>query len=315
MGAVLREIRPPRTESPESSREAPLPSLGFGVTSWRSPETLGATLDSYRRANLQTHFDDHIVNLLDASEEDRRLMTAFNFRSQEKENRGIAESMRTLAETLSTDLILFLENDCPLVESEAILGERLKLVRQAFAKNEVDIFRLRHRWKAGEMFALRKHLACHPVARPHPEFEEPDLLQKHHASILQRVLKPRHCHRIRGRAAYVEEHPAERFPDVFTKMSDETDEWFRTDSRFLNWTNQSVVVNRKWFLETLMPWVDAHPSRRTSNGYQSPERPLNSAWWRRQQFRIGIGTGLFTHERRDGSWRRNHPHFQETTSL
>ncbi|MBK1833675.1 glycosyltransferase family 2 protein [Roseibacillus ishigakijimensis] len=300
---------------PSPSASPPtLPTIGFGVTSWRSPETLGATLDSYRQANFAAYFDEHLLHILDASEEDREVLSAFDFRHREGKNQGIAESMRTIAQSLSTDLVLLLENDCPLIEPEPVLRERLELVRRAFADDQVDIFRLRHRWQVGEMFALRKHLSCHPVAEVHPSFAQPDLLAQYPPSPLRRFLKPRHARQLRGRAVYVERHPEQRFPDVFTKMADEPDEWFVTDSRSLNWTNQSVVVRRDFFLETLMRYVDEHPSKRTSNGFQSPERPLNSAWWREQRFRIGVGTGLFTHERRDGSWRRNHPKFQENAS-
>ena len=55
-----------------------------------------------------------------------------------------------------------------------------------------------------------------------------------------------------------------------------------------------------------MPFVRANPSKRTSNGFQSPERPLNCGWWRKQEFRIGVGRGVFTHKRLDGSWRPKH---------
>jgi hypothetical protein len=49
----------------------------------------------------------------------------------------------------------------------------------------------------------------------------------------------------------------------------------------------------------------------SGNGFQSPERPLNCRWWRNQHFKIGQGKGLSTHRRMDGSWRTEHPAYED----
>jgi hypothetical protein len=129
------------------------------------------------------------------------------------------------------------------------------------------------------------------------------------AAALRRLLRPGKARNLRGRAIYLEQKPEDVHPGCITRLEGE-DECFLTDSRFLNWTNQSVITTRRFFLDTVMAYVRAHPSNRTSNGFQSPERPLNNAWWRRQRFRIGVGRGLFTHRRLDGSWRPNHQAYE-----
>jgi len=52
-------------------------------------------------------------------------------------------------------------------------------------------------------------------------------------------------------------------------------------------------------LESLLPWVEAHPSRRPVQGFPDIEKELNGPWWRKQGFRVGLTPGLFTHQRLD----------------
>lgn len=284
-----------------------LPKIGLGITTWKSPDTLAHTLESYAAVGLLDFFHDAVINLQEASDKDREIARHFNLRFIESENLGIAESMRRISQNLDTDLVLFLENDCPVVESREVVKQRVKLVQEAFYTEKLQIFRMRHRWDFGEMFALRKYLELFPVQQLHPDFKEVKQLEAHpRKSLLKRLLKSYKKGEFKGRAFYLETHPEQVYPEVFKKKNSLGEDWLLTDSRFLNWTNQSCVADRQWFLEILMPYVDAHPSSRTSNGFQSPERPLNCKWWREEKFKIGLGTGLFTHKRFDGSWRPGH---------
>ena len=131
----------------------------------------------------------------------------------------------------------------------------------------------------------------------------------HINTAIRRFLRPAKAAHLCGRAIYLEEHPDKSQPGRIRRHPNEG-EFYLTDSRYLNWTNQSVLTTRRSFLDTIMAHVRSHPSRRTSNGFQSPERPLNSSWWRQQRFRIGVGRGLFTHRRLDGSWRPKHHAYQ-----
>ena len=113
---------------------------------------------------------------------------------------------------------------------------------------------------------------------------------------------------MQGLAIYLEQEPDAVHPRAIAGARNEEDFYF-TDSRFLTWTNQSVLTRRHWFLDTIMPFVRSHPTRRGSNGFLCPEPSLNCKWWRKQRFRIGVGKGLFTHNRVDGSWRPTHRSF------
>lgn len=162
-------------------------SLGLGIVSWRSHDTLRATLEAHRVVVLPDVVDQAIIWFQDLSERNFTIAAEFGYQSAGGPDCGIAEGMAGIAETLQTDLVLFLENDCPAHQTRVL-------------------------------------------SRPHDGL------------------------------------------------------------------------------------VCTHPSRRTSNGFQSPETPLNCPWWRRQRFRIGVGRGLFTHRRLYGSWRPSHAAYQADTS-
>ena len=72
------------------------------------------------------------------------------------------------------------------------------------------------------------------------------------------------------------------------------------DSRYRNWSNQAVLVERQYFLDVVCRRVEGHPDPRLVNGHQDIERALNQRWWRRRRDRMGhAAEGIFTHRRLD----------------
>lgn len=281
------------------------PSLGLGIVSWKSHETLRATLHTHRETNLAGAVDQAMVWFQDFSDDDLAVAREFGVQAEGGENCGVAEGMAKIATTLQTDLILFLENDCPVVESAEEVRTQLERARRLFSNDILDVLRLRHRWDVGDGFQLRKYFAFYPPHHLHSEFSERSQLEGSPSpavASLRRLLRPGKASHLSGRGIYAEKFPERVHRSRIQRHATE-DELFLTDSRYLNWTNQSVVTRRDFFLDPIMAYVRRYPSRRTSNGFQSPERPLNCSWWRRQCFRIGVGRGLFTHRRFDGSWR------------
>lgn len=291
-------------------------SLGVGIVSWRSHDTLRATLESHRAANLIGATDQSLIWFQDISDEDRAIAEEFGWQAAGAANCGIAEGMAQIAENLETDLVLFLENDCPCIEPAAEVSSQLERARRLFADDQLEILRLRHRWQIGDDFQLQKYLSIYPPLALHAEFDQHSQLEAVPSKLVattRRLSRPFKAAQMSGRAIYIEEHPERAQTGRIQRLAGE-DELFVTDSRYLNWTNQSVLTTRKFFLETIMAYVRANPSQRTSNGFQSPERPLNGSWWRDQRFRIGVGRGLFTHRRIDGSWRPQHVAYEANSN-
>ncbi len=99
----------------------------------------------------------------------------------------------------------------------------------------------------------------------------------------------------RAGAIYVEKHPEIAQPAAISKLPSGN---YLTTSRFRNWSNQSVLVERSFFLDVVCRRVEEYPDRRLINGYQDIERALNNWWWRRLGVRMGhAASGIFTHAR------------------
>jgi hypothetical protein len=285
-------------------------TLGVSIISWRSWETLEMTLSSYQEVGLFDFFDRVLLYFQDLGQRDIEIAAKFGLPHGGGPNCGIADGMRNAATELGTDYVLFLENDCPLIETRDEVEFQLKTARQYLESGIIDVMRLRSRLHPGEAFAdVQKYLRYYPVRKKEPLVD----IRPYRLEIMFRWLwrvKRYNLSRMKGRAIYVEQAAEELFPEVIQKTAEG---FWILDSCCADWTNQSVLCRRDFFLDVLMHYVDAHPSSRTSNGFQEPERPLNCRWWRRQHFKIGQGKGLFTHRRVDGSWRKEHPAFEGET--
>jgi hypothetical protein len=253
-----------------------------------------------------------LIYFQDVCPRDIEIATRFSLDYHGGPNCGIADGMRNGATKLGTDYVLFLENDCPVIEDRNEVERQLKPLSSTWESGTIDIMRLRSRLRPGESFMdIPKYLRYYTVREKEPLVDIEPFHAETRRRWLRRIYKRHNLNRMKGRAVYLEQAAEKLFPEVIQKTEDGI--WIM-DSCCADWTNQSVLCRRDFFLDVLMPYVDAHPSSRTSNGFQEPERPLNCRWWRRQHFKIGQGKGLFTHRRVDGSWRTYHPAFEDTAS-
>jgi hypothetical protein len=284
---------------------SPKPTLGLSILSWKSWNTLDASLKSHREAGLLEHFDKSLILFQDLCDRDREIAEKYGLEFTGGPNCGIGEGMRRAAGFLGTDYVLFLENDCPTIAPPQQVRRELALAVEYLEKGIVDIMRLRSRLYPGEGFCdPMKYLRYYPPRQPEEAVDVSSSITPAWKRGLRRIFKPYNIHLMKGRSIYLEKYPEKIFPDAIRKTED--DIWI-SDSSCTDWTNQSVMMKRTLFLDILMPYVDAHPSGLELHGFQEPERPLNCRWWRRQRFKIGQGAGLFSHNRFDGSWRPDHP--------
>jgi len=283
-------------------------TIGLGILSWKSHATLINALSSYQAAGILSLFDERIIYFQDITEEDRDIAARFGLQSFGGPNIGIYEGMKKIASLLNTEYVLYLENDCPLVESLDETRRQLGVAVDLIASARIDLMRMRHRWDFGEGFALEKYCRFFPTSVIGQEFMHPEKLDYASRSVklVRRMLRPLKAKKFIGRSVYVEESPDKLFPNQIERAFDDV---FVVDSCCMNWTNQSIFFRKDFFMETIVPYVDTHPSSRTCNGFQTPENVLNSPWWRKQHFKIGVGKGLFTHKRIDDSWRPTHRHY------
>lgn len=291
------------TQEAETGREALSHktgrTLGCAILSWKSPQTVRASIQTYLDAGLFRLFDDAVLCFQEIDEEDRLLARDLGLRCTGTEkNSGIQGGFRMACNSLRTDYIIVLENDCPMVVDPAEARRQLLRSIELIEAGKADVVRLRSRFDPGMKWrGAAIYSWFYPVTQPDPRWNQTETLDPSPRWIkkIRRTLRPFKARKWSGRSVYIEQHPDQLFPDRIQRE----DEVFLVDSSVMPWTNQSSLVTRS-FLERLLDYADAHPRSRTVHGFQDLEKPLNCRFWRKAHFRIAIMPGIFTHRRLDG---------------
>lgn len=266
-------------------------TVGLGILSWRGHVSLQQTLTTYTDASLFSLVDDTVIFSPDGDAHVRAVADRFPPRLEEgSENRGILNGMKEIAQRLDTDYVLFTENDCALIEPRKEVKKQLAQAASVLAGDEVIMVRLRHTTFPGQAF------------RTHDKYRH--LFPSEHASAsmkfraaMTRMFRPGKVTRTAGTSVYLESSPETHFPDYISRTGDGI---LLVSTEVMPWSNQSVLVSREFFLDTLIPFCEAQPNLRGANGYRSVEVELNNTrFWRKSGWKIGILPGLFTHQRAD----------------
>jgi hypothetical protein len=128
-------------------------TCGLAIISWRSWDTLIATLESYRGVGLVSHFDRSLIYFQDISERARQIAAQFKLACGGGPNCGIADGMGNAAKKLATDYVLFLENDCPVIESADEVLHQLVGALNHLETGAVDVMRRRSMLYPGKAFS------------------------------------------------------------------------------------------------------------------------------------------------------------------
>ena len=260
------------------------PTIGLGILSWRGAQSLRHSLESYQKNGFFELFDDVITFLPDPDEAVLEAVKGFPVRVvTAPENKGILHGMEMTARSLSTDLVFHAENDCPLIENKAESARQIKIASDLIINGKAVMARMRHRKFPGQDFdTYDKYLRYYP---------HQDTLK----TKMRRFFRPGKARRLQGTAIYIDGAHAKKFPDV---IEDIGHGFYLVDANVMPWTNQSIIYEREFFLETLMPFCHAVPFRRGANGFPNMEVELNNCrFWRKSGWKIACGPGLLTHKR------------------
>jgi hypothetical protein len=282
--------------------------MGLGILSYKAHETLKKTLVSLEQQKAGSFFDDSVIYFNDFCDRDKEIAKAFSFRAVGGPNIGFT-AQQQLAEHLDADYIVLIQNDCPLVENFSELKKQLTRSVELIETGKIDLMRLRHQWHVGEGFCdVVKYAKFYNIGAVNESFiarehglDEEDLKQSWVKSF-KRYIRPLKARRLIGRSVYVEKSPEKLFPKYIQKTGDV----FIVDSECIDYTEQSFLIQKDFFLNTLCKFINENPKKRTLHGFQVPEIILNCLWWRNKHFKIGVCKGLFTHNRFDDSFRKNH---------
>lgn len=287
--------------------------LGIGVLSWRAHATLRASLDSYRENGFLDAIGERVIFFSDIDAQDRALAEEYGYRAAGGPNGGIAAGMRRLAEAMTSEYVLLLQNDNPIVEPRDHAVAELEGALALLRSGRADLARMRHRWRVGDDFSdAAKYLRYWPAHAVDPEFDpsahgaDPIVPEDRWIKRLRRVLRPIKARRMVGRSLFVETAPETLYPRDIRREG----AFHLVSSRVLHFTDQCLLISRRTFLDVFMAHVDANPSSRRPNGFQAPEICINGPWWRERGFVVAQGRGIFTHARRDGSFRVGHKAYE-----
>lgn len=260
------------------------PSVGLGVLSWHGHHSLDAALATYQKADFFSLFDDCMVFLPDPDKDVKSTAAKYPLRIEEDpSNLGILMGMEEIAKRLKTDYIFFTENDCPLLEPRAEAERQIKKSLALLVSGQAKMARMRHVRKYGETFNI--------IDKYYRYFPKPDTM----TAKLRRLFRPGKAQRLSGAAIYGCDNPAQKFPENITNVGDG---FYLVDAAVMPWTNQSVLIERNFFLDTIIPYCKSIPLGRNINGFRSIEIELNrSKFWTKSGWKIACGPGLLTHRR------------------
>lgn len=259
-----------------------LVSIGLSILSWRGAEALRPALESYQSIGFFDLFDEAQIYLPDPDKAVLDVASKFDVETKTSpKNLGIMGNMIAAAEQLSTDYILILENDCPLIEPLDEVKRQLKISIDLLESKDVIMSRLRSVREPGQAFTgLGKYRRLYDGTL---------------RSFFIRKFRRDHHRRLSGYALYDGQQSIERHTDHFEYVGDET---YLVDASIMPWTNQSILINREFFLDKIIPMARSVKTRRHANSLPNLEIEMNkSRQWRRSGWKIACGPGLFTHER------------------
>lgn len=245
-------------------------------------------LENLTENGLLDLFDERRIFFPEIDEEGREIARLFGFAcSGSERNLGIFGGFQALARSMKSETLLLLENDIHVIEPLEEVARQLNHSANLVARREAAVVQLRHRKDPGQNIdasAKYRRYYCAPNAP----------MVTRLLAATRRAIRPSKAQRMVGGAPYVEDRPEIIHPKDYT--IDEAG-FLSVSSSTRNWTNQSFMIDRRFFLDCLMRQVDQTETRRSINGFKNIEIELNSRWWRDQKFTVSIAPGLFTHER------------------
>ncbi|PHS40813.1 MAG: hypothetical protein COA91_02985 [Robiginitomaculum sp.] len=262
----------------------PQGTVGLGILSWRGHRSLDMAMASYQEAEFFSLFDEAMIFLPDPDDDVQKVAAKYPLRIENSpDNLGILVGMEEIANRLKTDYIFFTENDCPLLETRAEAQRQISIALKLLANDEACMARMRHVRNYGETFNI--------IDKYYRYFPEPDTM----SAKLRRVLRPEKARRLSGAAIYGTAKPAQKFPKDIKFAGDG---FHLVNTAVLPWTNQSILIRRDFFLDTILPYCKSVPLGRNINGFRSIEIELNrSKFWTHSGWQIACGPGLLTHQR------------------
>jgi hypothetical protein len=261
--------------------------LGVGILSWKGYESLEASLATYNRIDMLGLFDEAVAYLPEAAEPGPAICRAAGVYPVEvARNGGILAGFEGLARSMSSEIVLLLENDFQVIVGSDEAKRQILHSKYLIESGTVRIVRLRSLTEPGEPFVARQKFNRYFPARGAG-------WQKRLKATVRRLLRPKGTMRALGQAVLHDQKlAAERGVARFDEEG-----FGLTTSRYISWTNNPVMMRREDFLESVIEVAKAANTRRRVNGAKNIEIEMNAPHWRDAEIPIAVAPGIFTHRR------------------
>ncbi len=255
--------------------------FSIGIISWKGYDSLENSLISYEKNGLSKLTNKKFICLPEYTDKGIKLAKRFKYKTiLFKENIGILGHLKILVNNMPSGPILLLENDLELIENKETTYNQIKLSIDFLSKYNAIQVCLRNRFNPGEPFVgINKY----------KQYWSNNFL-----TYLKRFFRPLKAKKLIGNSIYVYENPEKFHPGDIERLSDG---FFLVSSEIINWTNQSILVDRDKYLEIIIKKAEQSNINRGPGGFKNVEIELNIPWWRKKQFNVIVAPGLLTHKR------------------
>lgn len=192
-------------------------SLCIACLSFRKPQVLQRTLETYRQCGLLDYANERLVYFNGITAEDQIVAQLYGFRILGSDkNMGIGRAFRTMALNAESRYIMFLENDFALIESQDETLRQLDACQHILRYHRIDAIKLRHKTKPGE-----------------PLYSRGKVIPTHLLGMI---------------------HWTDQLPPEIHHGCDRGVEFWYTTAEHANYTNNPCMYNRRWFLREVGPF-------------------------------------------------------------
>ena len=284
-----------------------LKDTGLGILCWGKYDTLRHSLDSHVSGNLLDMFDEKIIYFQEIDDEARAIAKEYGFEARGNDaNTGIYGGFRGLTESMSSKYVLLLENDFCLNKSSSEAYRQLS--------SGLDLLESGRVIKVWYSDRHHPHF-CRNCAKFHRYFPRSGFFVFRVLSFIYRLLNfPRVANMV-SLSKFCLSRPQDYFDFI---EYDEDLDFLIYPSRYHDWSNQTFLIKRTFFLNEILARAELSntPRRHYINGFKNLENEVNisfwslslpyflrrrrfsRSWWFQQDFKVATSeSGIFTHDR------------------
>lgn len=252
--------------------------ISVGMFSWKKPEILRQTLQSYRNNGLLKYPENFCIYFNEISEKDIAVAKDFgiNYLGTTK-NIGIKNALIELIKQARAPYFMFLENDWFLEENSLVTEKRLNDGIEILQNNLADVVRYRHAKEPG--YPLTSAKFCKKGLHKMPSNYLIDLV-------------------------HLTSDPSVIFPDVIEKKSINNENYFFACAQNASFTNNPCLYKTQFFKELVerdYPFADNQSIKGYAKLKNTEVKNVSLEvdiipFWEKSAYKIAMGPGLFSHK-------------------